>query len=252
MDLGLKNKNVLIVGASKGIGRSIALGFAGEGARVTTLARSESLLAVLNAQMKKQVETDHAYYTVDLMETDTGRLAKDLIEKRGAFDAVVHALGGSFTGRDPLAPLDQWLYAWKFNAGVAIDMNSVLIKPMIDKGWGRVIHISSISAVILRGNPLYASAKAYLNAYVTTVGRELADTGVVLSAVMPGAIAFEGSHWDEIAKTDPARCEDFFRCCQGVKRFGKPEEVSDVVLFLAGEQASFMQAAIVPVPGASM
>lgn len=252
MELGLKNKNVLVIGASRGIGRSTALGFAREGALVTAVARSESLLAALIEQMKEFDGIDHAYHAVDVMETDPATLAARLLDARGPFDVVVHVVGGSLTGRDPLGPLDLWHQAWKFNAGVAIDMNSVLIRPMIKNRWGRVIHISSISAVILRGNPLYASAKAYLNAYVTTVGRALADTGVVMSAVMPGAVAFEGSYWDGIANKDPARCEDFFRCYQAVKRFGKPKEVADVVLFLASEQATFMQASVVPVPGASM
>ena len=81
-------------------------------------------------------------------------------------------------------------------------MNSVLIPTMIERGNGRVIHISSISAVMLRGNPLYASAKAFLNAYVTTVGRQLASTGVLLCSVMPGAVAFPGSYWDKFVKEE--------------------------------------------------
>ena len=96
---------------------------------------------------------------------------------------VVHCVGGSLVSRNALGTLQEWQHAWYFNAGLAIDMNNKLIPPMIEKQWGRVIHISSISAKTLRGNPLYASAKAYLDAYVTTVGRELASTGVSLAAV---------------------------------------------------------------------
>jgi len=139
-----------------------------------------------------------------------------------------------------------------FNAGIAINMNNVLIQPMIDKGWGRVIHISSISAVMLRGNPLYASAKAFLNAYVTTVGRAIAATGVVMTAILPGAVAFPGSYWDQYTYTDPDRCKDFLKEHQAVNRFGTTKEIADVALFLAGEQASFMQAALIPVDGANM
>lgn len=252
MDLGIKGKNVLIVGASKGIGRSIALGFAQEGGRVTTIARSEELLIELNNEMKQAIETDHAYYAADIMENDANLLARKIIEERGAFDIVVHNVGGSLVSRNALGTLEEWQYAWKFNAGVAIDMNNVLIQPMIDKGWGRVIHISSISAVMLRGNPLYASAKAFLNAYVTTVGRTIASKGVVMSAVMPGAVAFPGSYWDKYTVTDPARCEDFLSHHQAANRFGTTKEIADVVLFMASEQASFMQSALVPVDGANM
>ena len=88
---------------------------------------------------------------------------------------MVHNVGGSLISRNHLGGADDWNYALKFNAIAAIDMNSRLIPPMVERGYGRVIHISSISAVMLRGNPLYASAKAFLNAYVTTVGRQLSS-----------------------------------------------------------------------------
>lgn len=252
MELGIKDKNVLIVGASKGIGKSIALGFAQEAARVTTIARSEDLLIELNEEMIQAVEKDHAYYVADVMESDSNKLAQKILAERGTFDIVVHNVGGSLVSRNALGTIEEWQHAWKFNAGVAIDMNNVLIQPMIDKGWGRVIHVSSISAVMLRGNPLYASAKAFLNAYVTTVGRTIASSGVVMSAVMPGAVAFPGSYWDKYTVEDPARCEDFLRHHQAVNRFGKTKEIADVVLFMASDQASFMQSAIVPVDGANM
>lgn len=252
MELGIKGKNVLVVGASKGIGKSIALEFAQEGARVTTIARNKELLSQLNKEMKQVVDIDHAYYVADLMKLEGSQLARKLLDERGVFDIVVHNVGGSLVSRNALGTLDEWQYAWKFNAGIAIDMNSILIQPMIDTGWGRVIHISSISAVMLRGNPLYASAKAFLNAYVTTVGRTIAATGVVMSAVMPGAVAFPGSYWDNYMVTNPARCEDFLRHHQAANRFGTTKEVADVVLFMASEQASFMQSSLISVDGANM
>jgi len=252
MNLGICEKNVLIVGASKGIGREIAIAFAEEGARLTTVARSEGLLEELDCQIKSINSLDHAYYALDLMEKDNGAAAQKFLEQRGTFDIVVHNVGGSLVSRNPLGAYDEWLHAWRFNAGLAIEMNHFLIPPMVKKGWGRVVHTSSISAVMLRGNPLYASSKAFLNAYVTTVGRSLAPLGVVMSAVMPGAVAFPGSYWDGYTRTDPARCEDFLRHHQAANRFGTTREIADVVLFMASEKASFMHAAIVPVDGANM
>lgn len=190
MDLGIKGKNVLIIGASKGIGKSIALGFAEEGARITTLARSEDLLITLHNDVSALSPLDHSWYVDDIMNEDANQVAQKILQERGTFDIVVHNVGGSLVSRNALGTLEEWEYAWKFNAGAAIAMNNALIPPMIEKGWGRVIHISSVSAVMLRGNPLYASAKAFLNAYVTTVGRSIAASGVVLSAVMPGAVSF--------------------------------------------------------------
>ncbi len=252
MELDLKNKNVLIVGSSKGIGREIALSFAKEGTILTTVARSKELLVSLAGELREVYPADHKYYVCDLMHTDLTAFATKLLEERGSFDIVVQNVGGSLVSRNALGTLDEWEYAWRFNAGIAIALNNVLIPPMIEKKWGRVIHISSISAQMLRGNPLYASAKAFLNAYVTTVGRTVAASGVVMSAVMPGAVAFPGSYWDEYTRTDPNRCNDFLRHHQAAGRFGTTKEVAEVVVFMASEQASFMQSAIIPVDGANM
>lgn len=262
MDLGIKGKNILVIGASKGIGRAISLSFAHEQARVTAIARSEILLQELLSELKSFTNIDHAYYAKDLMTSGNKNFLNQIVATRGNFDIVIHNVGGSLVGRDPLGSYDEWLYAWKFNAGLAIELNHILIPPMVANGWGRVIHISSISALMLRGNPLYASAKAFLNAYVTTVGRSLAASGVVMSAVMPGAIAFPGSYWDKKQKdTEPSKdnekngmevVSDFLSHHQAANRFGTPQEIADVVLFMASNQASFMQASIVPVDGANM
>lgn len=252
MDLGLKDKKVLIVGASKGIGRAIAINFAKEGSQIFCIARNEEKLKNLIEEANLLNENDNKYISADLMKDDPNKVANMLLEQFGTFDIVVHNVGGSLVSRNYLGTIDEWKEAWMFNAGIAIDMNNKLVQPMIDNGWGRVIHVSSISAEMLRGNPLYASSKAFLNAYVKTVGRSIADTGVIMSAVMPGAVAFEGSYWDKYIVEDPARCNDFLSHHQAVNRFGTPEEIANVVLFLASDKATFMQASIVPVDGANM
>lgn len=261
-DLGIKGKNVLVVGASKGIGKAIALGFAKEGAKLVTVARSGDLLEKLADEAKAAGAESFAYEVNDVMKIDNKEFAESLLAKYGDFDIVVYNVGGSLISRDPLAGIADWEYALKFNALAAVDMSSVLVPPMQQKKWGRVIHISSISAVMLRGNPLYASAKAFLNAYVTTVGRSLAKDGVVMSAVMPGAVSFEGSYWDKRSKdfekpSDGGKsgveiCADFLWHHQAAGRFGTPEEIANAVLFMASEQASFMPAALIPVDGANM
>jgi 3-oxoacyl-[acyl-carrier protein] reductase len=252
MELGINSKNVLIVGASKGIGRGIANAFATEKANIVAVARTEELMKSVKEECIELGAKSFEYVINDIMECDTKKFAKDLIEKYGEFDIVVHNVGGSLISRDPLGDGEAWNYALKFNAVASIDMNSVLIPPMIEKGWGRVIQISSISAVMLRGNPLYASAKAFLNSYVTTVGRALAPKGVVLSAVEPGAVAFEGSYWDKFIKEGHPRVDDFLRHHQAIDRFGTPKEIADVVLFMASELSSFMPGAVIPVDGANM
>lgn len=252
MDLGLDNKLVLIVGASKGIGRGIVKGFAEEHARIVAVARTEELLREVGKEAVDNGATDFHYEVADIIECDTQKLANYLLETYGVFDVVVHNVGTSLVSRNFLGKAEEWNYALKLNAVASIDMNSVFIPPMIERGSGRVIHISSISAKMLRGNPLYASAKEFLCAYVTTVGRQLAPTGVLLCSVMPGAVAFEGSYWDKFVKEGHPRVEEFLSQHQAVNRFGTPEEIANVVLFMASNRSSFMQAANIPVDGANM
>lgn len=252
MELNLENKNVLIVGASKGIGRAIAMSFASERSHVVALARSSDLLKQLEFDATLAGASSFHSVVADIMNCNTKALADELLQTYGRFDIVVHNVGGSLISRNHLGGSEEWNYALKFNAIAAIDMNSRLIPPMIENGYGRVIHISSISALMLRGNPLYASSKAFLNAYVTTVGRQLASSGVLLTSIMPGAVSFEGSYWDKFIKEGHPRVDDFLRHHQAVNRFGSPEEIANVVLFMASDKSSFMPATNIPVDGANM
>ncbi len=252
MNLGLKSKKVLIVGGSKGIGEGIVMGFAQENCKIVNIARTEELLVEVGKKAIDAGAESYDYEVNDIMECNTKDLARRLIAKYGVFDVVVHNVGTSLVSRDYLAGHEDWEYALRLNALASIDMNSVLIPPMIERHSGRVIHISSISAVMQRGNPLYASSKTFLNAYVTTTGRQLAPTGVLMCSVMPGAVAFEGSYWDKFVKEGNPRVDDFLRHHQAVNRFGTPEEIANAVVFMASERSSFMQATNIPVDGANM
>ena len=252
MDLRITGKNVLVVGASKGIGRAIALAFSREGCVVTAVARSTELLTGLLADMGGEA-LGHHVITADVSAEGTGKaLAQQWLNAGHRFDIVVHNVGHPHGVRDPLSPMIEWRRVWYLNAGIAIDMNEVLVPPMLERGWGRVIHISSISAEMLRGAAPYAAAKAYLNAYTKTVGRALAQTGVIFSAIMPGAVAFEGSYWDIQSSTQPERVSDFLRHHQAVGRFGSPEEIASYAVFLGSHLASFAQGTVLPVDGGNM
>ena len=110
MELGLKGKSVLIVGASKGIGKAIAEGFAAEGCRIVAVARSASLLDEVSADCLKNGAASFACETEDIMQADTKEYAKHLLDKYGLFDVVVHNVGGSLISRDHLAGGEEWTY----------------------------------------------------------------------------------------------------------------------------------------------
>ena len=253
MNLDLNNKNVLVVGASKGIGRAIALEFAKEKANIIAIARSKDLLEELKKECLDLGASSFSYEVMDILDDNRQELTKSLINEYGHFDVVVHCVGTSLVSRDINGGYKDWEEALKVNALASIDMNSVIIQDMINNNIkGHIIHISSISAQYLRGNSLYASSKAFLNAYVTTAGRELASKGIILNAVMPGAVAFEGSYWDKLIKNNDPKCNDYLRHHQAVSRFGTPEEIAPLVVFLASDKSSFMPGAVIDIGGGNM
>jgi 3-oxoacyl-[acyl-carrier protein] reductase len=253
MDLGIKGKRVLIIGVGSGIGKSIALAFAGEGAVVTAISRDEQNLKKLISEMKGGKSSGHSYLATELLsEGNPRKTAIKLIKDHKRFDIVVHNIGHHLGIREPLAPVKDWQLIWQLNAGIGIEMNEILIPPMIEQGWGRVIHLSSISAIILRGSPQYCTSKAYLNAYITTVGRYLADKGVVMASVMPGAVEFKGGYWDEIKKSNPGKYYGFLKEHQAIGRMGTPEEIASFVVFVGSVHSSFATGTNIPVDGGNM
>ena len=252
MDLGIADKKVLITGASQGLGRAIALDFAKEGCKVAVAARRADKLQGVVAEMGGE-ERGHSFYVIDLMSDGGPTCAvEELTARNGHFDIVVHNVGGTLSVKDPLSPMEEWCRVWRFNVGIAIEINALIIPPMQAQGWGRVIHISSISAESVRGSAPYAAAKAYLNAYVKGLGRAVAPTGVVVSALMPGAILAEGGHWDNIRQTNPAMMEDFLRHHHAIGRLGTAEEISPFAVFMASQLVTFATAAVIPVDGGTM
>lgn len=252
MELGLNGKHVIVTGASQSIGRKIARAFAMEGARVTAVARREQKLAELVSEMGGD-KAGHGYHAANLLPEGTGtKAAAAILADRGPVDVVVHNLGGTLEIRDVLSPVEDWMHVWRYNVGIAIEMNAVLLPPMIKRAWGRVVHISSYSAVDYRGCGPYAAAKAYVNAYINVTGRELAPKGVVVCGLMPGAILEEDNNWNFKSQNRPEMVKDFLRHHQAIGRLGKTEEITPFILLLASELNTFATASVLPVHGGAM
>ena len=252
MDLGLSSKNVLVTGASQSIGRKIALAFSNEGSRVSVLARREDALKNLVDEMGGR-DQGHTYYAADLMPDGVPeQVAQHLIKSQGEFDVVVHNLGGTLEIRDTLSSVAKWQKVWRYNIGIAIELNNVLIPHMANKHWGRVIHISSMSAIDYRGCGPYASSKAYVNGYINVLGREMAPSGVVVSGLMPGAIVEKDNNWDLKVQERPKMVADFLRHHQAIGRLGTTDEIIPFILLLASELNTFATGSVLPVHGGAM
>ncbi len=252
MDLGLGGKRVLVTAGSRGLGAATARAFAAEGGRVAVVARDPARLGRLLEELGGPA-AGHAVRAADLMAAgEPGRVVQDLAAEGGPFDIVIHNLGGTLGVKDPLADPEAWARVWRCNAGVALEVNNLVIPPMLARGWGRIVHVSSNAAESGRGAAPYAAAKAYLNTYVKAIGRSFAPAGVGISAVLPGAFETEDGHWARVRRDNPALLEDFLRHHQAIGRLGRPEEIAAFLLFLASPAASFATGSVLTVDGGGM
>ena len=256
MDLGIAGKLVLITGGSNGIGAAAARAFANEGCRVICVARRKDRLEQIITELGG-AQAGHGYMAVDLLGPSEATTAiNSLANQFGSFDIVLHNLGGALGIKEPLAGVEQWQRVWHFNAGIASAINNLLIPFMKKNAWGRVIHISSISGKIgeprlspFGGSLPYAAAKAYLNAYVQGLGRELAEHNIVVCALMPAAVLSEGKYWDKVSKQNPELARTFLERHHSIRRFGKPDEIASFATFMASQHASFACGALIPIDG---
>ena len=125
------------------------------------------------------------------------------------------------------------------NVEVAIGINRVFIPEMQKRKWGRICHVSSISALENQGPPAYCAAKAALNAYVRSLGRYVSSDNVILTTVMPGAVFTKGGYWDIASQNRPEHVEKYLAERMAIHRFGTIEEISEVVTFLCSDLSSF-------------
>lgn len=249
MNLGIKNRLALVTGAGRGIGRAIAQCLAREGVRIAAVSRTksdlESLINIIGG-----TEQGHLGVMLDLtLENAPTELCMILAEKFGEPSIVVHNLGGTLDIRDPFCSIADWRRVYRLNFEVAVELNILLIPSMQKKQWGRVVHISSISAMENHGPVTYCAIKAALTAYTRSLGGVVAPDGVVVSAVLPGAVFTKGGYWDYTSINNPEHVRRYLSERQRIGRFGKPEEIGNMIAFLCSDLASFNTGSIIPIDG---
>lgn len=245
MYISFMRKKVLVTAGSRGLGAAICHELAISGSQIVVASRKSNSLDQLMASLSG---TGHEKVEIDFQNRVEKLNFLNQIESFD-FDIVVNNLGGNLRQTSPLDTYDSYSRVMDFNLGIAIDINSKVIPRMIEKGWGRITHISSISALENQGPPQYCAAKAALNAYIRSVGRFVASEGIVITGVMPGAVLTSGGYWDEVLQERPDHARKFLTERMAIKRFGKPEEISALVAFLVSDDSSFMTGSIVLADG---
>lgn len=237
MQLGIEKRLALITASSRGLGRACALSLAQEGAQVIVNGRNQTELRALIDELPG---AGHAFFCTDLEKPEGPGSLLELLEERNLSpDILVHNLGGNLGVTDVFCSLENWHSVMRCNVDVAIELNRVLVPQMQKRKWGRVCHVSSISALENQGPPAYCAAKAALVAYARSMGRYVAKDNVVVNAILPGAVMTEGGYWDEAVKFRPDHVKKFMEERMAIGRFGTPAEIGDVVAFLCSDLSSF-------------
>ena len=244
MDLQLSGKTALVTGASRGIGRAIALGLAREGATVAIAARRVGLLEELAREMLAGGSAEPSIVEVDLTgEGAAEQLAAAARAELGRIDILVNAAGGSRS--IPFeATREQWAEGMLVNFVRLRELTHAVVPEMIKHRFGRIVNITGSSEP--RGLNVANSAKAAVHAWAKGLSREVAQHGITVNSIQPGRIISE-----QILRMHPTEenRREFSEREIPVGRFGQPEELAVLAIFLSSPLAGYITGTVIPVDG---
>jgi len=243
MDLQLRGKTALVTGASAGIGRQTAKSLAAEGVRVCITARRRELLDELASEIVAAGGTVPEIVALDIMESGAPvRLAREAEALLGSIDILVNNAGGS----RPLpidAPDARWDEAMTLNFERVRQLTHAILPGMIAREWGRIINVTGKQEPE-RLNAAY-SAKAAVHAWAKGLSREVGRYGITVNSIPPGRIISE-----QILRNNPEDVRREFAAKNiPVGRFGQPEELACLIVFLASPVACYISGTVIPVDG---
>jgi NAD(P)-dependent dehydrogenase (short-subunit alcohol dehydrogenase family) len=256
MDLKLEGKRALITGSTAGIGYAIARGLAREGAEVVVNGRTEKRVAEAAGKIAAETKSRALGIAADL---GTAEGVDRLLRDAGRIDVLVNNLG-IFEPKPFLDISDaDWLRFFEVNVMSGVRLSRALLPAMLERKWGRIIFISSESGVQIPAEMVqYGVTKTAQIALARGIAESFPASGVTVNSVLAGPTRSEGvgEFLDRLGAQGGKSAEEveaeFFKTARPsslLKRFAEPEEVANLVVYLAGEGASATTGAALRVDG---
>lgn len=248
MDLGIKDKVVVVMASSKGLGKAAAKEFAKEGATVLISSRSEEALQEAAQEIKQQSGNGNVHYFVCdmLKEEDITSLFQFAAEKFGRVDILINNTGGPKAGGFDGFSDKDWFAAFERNLLSYIRTSRAVLPYMKKQQFGRILNISSSSTKeVIDGLILSNTFRAGIVGFSKTLAREVAKDNILVNTIGPGRIATDRLvELDQFAADDQnVPIEEIVARKKGqipIGRYGKPEEFAKIVVFLASSANSYM------------
>ena len=243
MDLQLKGKTALVTGASIGIGRGVALALAREGVRLALVARRAELLDEVAAAVVAIGAGEPLLITADLVqEGASARIAQEALAGLGTVSILINNAGGSRPFKLD-ATEEQWHEAMTLNFTRQRQLTHCLLEQMIGAKWGRIITMTGKSEP--EGINGAFSAKAAVHAWAKGLSREVGKHGITVNCIPPGRIMSEQIRRNYAPEYRQWQADHEIP----VGRYGEPEDVANLVCFLASPLAAYITGTVIPVDG---